>query len=202
MIRKCLFTIMLITMLIISQIPCGEISLASGNVKLSKKNISLIIGKKYNIKLINAKSQKVKWQSSKNKIVTVKNGLIKAKKKGRCSVIAKYKGKKYKCNVRVRDVKKLSVTSKQETDSTLTPPSASPSVLPSAGPQNLSYPDTEANINDAKLVINNYNQDTKVMSFTILNTTQSIMTLPTSYILEKYEDEKCMLSLLLLQQFR
>lgn len=90
----------------------------------------------------------------------------------------------------MRDVKNLSVTPKQETDCTLTPPSVSPSASPSACPQNLSYPDTEANINDAKLVINNYNHDTNVMSFTILNTTQSIMTLPTFYTLEKYENEK------------
>lgn len=58
-------------------------------------------GKSFKNYLINA-SGKIKWSSTNKKIATVsKKGRVKAKKIGTCYIIAKYKGKKYKCRVKV-----------------------------------------------------------------------------------------------------
>lgn len=153
-------------------------SSVSGKVRLSKKNIMLIKGKSYKIKLKGAKSKKVVWKSNNKKIATVKSGKIKAKKRGRCSVIAKYKGKKYKCNVKVKNNKQSKKLPK--------PTSDSPGVSPSASPQS-SWPDKEADINDARLVIDNFAQDTRIITFSIYNTSQSKIILPTYFIVEKHD---------------
>ena len=53
-------------------------------------------------KLLNAKG-KVVWKSSNSKIATVsKKGVIKGRKKGKCIIKAKCKGKTYKCKVKIR----------------------------------------------------------------------------------------------------
>ncbi len=46
------------------------------------------------IKLKAAKKKKIKWYSTNKKIASGENGLIKAKKKGQCIVIAKHKRKR------------------------------------------------------------------------------------------------------------
>ena len=74
---------------------------------------------KNTICLKGVKSKKVKWSSSNKKIAIVKKGVIKAKKKGTCTVWARYLGKKYGCSIRVKDQKRSTST-----------PAPSPTVTP------------------------------------------------------------------------
>lgn len=48
------------------------------------------------------KNVKIKWSSSNKKVASVKNGVVKAKKIGKATIKAKYKGKTYKCKVTVK----------------------------------------------------------------------------------------------------
>lgn len=90
---------------------------ASSKVKLSKKNVTLIISQKQKIKVKNVKNTKVKWKSSNTKIASVKKGVIVAKKKGKCIITATLKQNKkrkvLKCVVNVENptlnVKSLSI---------------------------------------------------------------------------------------------
>ncbi len=120
------------------------------------------------------------WKSNDKKIATVKKGKIKAKKIGRCSVIAKYNGKKYKCSVQVKKNKSLTPEPTNESDAT----------FPSAFPQSSWETNVEANENDAKLVIDRFVQDTKVITYSIYNFTQNIITLPAYYGIEKYDGKE------------
>lgn len=81
-------------------------------VSLSQNSLSLVRGKSKKLKLKNAKG-KVTWSSKNKKIAVVsKKGVVKAKKIGSTTVIAKYSGKKYKCKVTVTGkTYKLSATS-------------------------------------------------------------------------------------------
>lgn len=78
-------------------------------VKLNKKKIKIKKGKKYNLKATitpkDASVKKVSWKSSNKKIATVsKKGIVKAKRKGKCTitVITKDGRKKAKCKVTKR----------------------------------------------------------------------------------------------------
>lgn len=75
---------------------------AKNKIKLNHKSITLRVGATSTLKLKHAKG-KVKWKSKKTKIVQVsKKGKIKAKKKGKTTIVANYKGKQYKCKVIVK----------------------------------------------------------------------------------------------------
>ena len=154
--------------------------IASAKVRLSKKNVAITQGDFCTIKLKGAKNKKVVWKSNDKKIATVKKGKIKAKKIGRCSVIAKYNGKKYKCSVQVKKNKSLTPEPTNESDAT----------FPSAFPQSSWETNVEANENDAKLVIDRFVQDTKVITYSIYNFTQNIITLPAYYGIEKYDGKE------------
>lgn len=154
--------------------------IASAKVRLSKKNVAITQGDFCTIKLKGAKNKKVVWKSNDKKIATVKKGKIKAKKIGRCSVIAKYNGKKYKCSVQVKKNKSLTPEPTNESDAT----------LPSASHQSSWETNAEANENDAKLVIDRFVQDTKVITYSIYNFTQNIITLPAYYGIEKYNGKE------------
>lgn len=154
--------------------------IASAKVRLSKKNVAITQGDFCTIKLKGAKNKKVVWKSNDKKIATVKKGKIKAKKIGRCSVIAKYNGKKYKCSVQVKKNKSLTPEPTNESDAT----------FPSAFPQSSWETNVEANENDAKLVIDRFVQDTKVITYSIYNFTQNIITLPAYYGIEKYNGKE------------
>ena len=154
--------------------------IASAKVRLSKKNVAITQGDFCTIKLKGAKNKKVVWKSNDKKIATVKKGKIKAKKIGRCSVIAKYNGKKYKCSVQVKKNKSLTPEPTNESDGT----------LPSASHQSSWETNVEANENDAKLVIDRFVQDTKVITYSIYNFTQNIITLPAYYGIEKYNGKE------------
>ena len=154
--------------------------IASAKVRLSKKNVAITQGDFCTIKLKGAKNKKVVWKSNDKKIATVKKGKIKAKKIGRCSVIAKYNGRKYKCSVQVKKNKSLTPEPTNESDAT----------LPSASPQSSWETNVEANENDAKLVIDRFVKDTKVITYSIYNFTQNIITLPAYYGIEKYNGKE------------
>lgn len=133
-------SIILFMALIISLVPSNAV-LAARKVSLSKKSLSLVVGKSKNLKLKNASKGKVKWSSSNKKVATVnKVGKVKAKKKGKTVILAKYLGKKYKCKVTVKSKSKTadpsSVPETKEQDPTPKPgastdlPSAEPTVQP------------------------------------------------------------------------
>lgn len=76
--------------------------------KLSSKSVKLLKGQKVTLKL-NGASGSVKWKSGNKKIATVKKGKVTAKKKGKTTITATYKGKTYKCKVKV-EAPKLSTS--------------------------------------------------------------------------------------------
>lgn len=70
---------------------------------LSKTSVKLDSGKSVRLKVKKTAGKKVTWRSSNKKIATVsKKGLVKAKKAGKCTVIAKVGKKVLKCRVTVR----------------------------------------------------------------------------------------------------
>lgn len=69
---------------------CGS-SISEAKSKINKTNLTLKIGKSYQLKIKGTKN-KVKWSSSNKKIVSVtKKGKIKAKKLGKAKIYAKIK---------------------------------------------------------------------------------------------------------------
>lgn len=74
---------------------------ATTKVKLNKTKLNLKIGKTFKLKLKGAKG-KIKWKSSKKTIAVVNSkGKVTAKKAGTSNITATYKGKSYKCTVKV-----------------------------------------------------------------------------------------------------
>ena len=62
--------------------------------KLNKKKVTLYVGKSVRLKVKGA-GKKVKWKSSNKKIATVSSkGKVKAKKKGKAKITAKFGKKK------------------------------------------------------------------------------------------------------------
>ena len=77
-------------------------------VTLNKKKITMLTNSTYQLKLTGT-SKAVVWSSSNKKIATVsKTGVVKALKKGTCTITAKVKNKSYHCKVTVKQaVKKI-----------------------------------------------------------------------------------------------
>lgn len=71
---------------------------AAGTVKINKKKLVLEVGESYKLKIKGTKKQ-AKWSSSNRKIVSVKDGRLKAKAMGEVWITAKVNGKTYKCKV-------------------------------------------------------------------------------------------------------
>lgn len=72
-------------------------------VKLVKKKATIRVGQTLKLKLNNAKVKKIKWSSSNKKVANVsKKGVVKAFKKGKVTITAKYKGKKYRCKITIK----------------------------------------------------------------------------------------------------
>ncbi|MFQ9515847.1 MAG: serpin family protein [Eubacterium sp.] len=72
-------------------------------ISLNKKKATIRAHQTIMLKLKNAKKKKVKWSSSNKKVATVsKKGKVRALKKGKVTITAKYKGKKYKCKIKVK----------------------------------------------------------------------------------------------------
>ncbi len=98
--------ILLAVVMVLTLMPANS-SEAKKKISLNKKNVTLTVGKKFQLKLKNAsKKVKVTWSSSKKKVATVsKKGLVKAKKAGKAKITAKVKSlkKKYTCKVTVKN---------------------------------------------------------------------------------------------------
>ncbi len=103
-IKKCLCLYICFSIVFITLFPAGTVLSAASKIKLSKTSLTIKAGKSKTIKLKkNGKKLKAKFSSSKPKIAKVnkKSGKITGKKKGKCTITAKYAGKKYKCKVKV-----------------------------------------------------------------------------------------------------
>ena len=96
-----LMAVMVAGMLVV---PSGNVQAAKKKVQLSKKTVTLEVGKKVTLKLKNApKKKKITWSSNKKKIASVsKKGVVTAKKAGKANITAKVSGKKYVCKVTVK----------------------------------------------------------------------------------------------------
>ena len=109
---------------------------ATKKVKLNKTKATLRVGKTTTLKVTKGgKKVKATFTSNKKKIATVgkKTGKVKAKKKGTCTITAKYAGKKYKCKITVKKKVTSTATTKPTTAPT-TAPTAAPTTAPTAVP--------------------------------------------------------------------
>jgi len=76
---------------------------ASAAIRLSKKRVTVKVGKKVRLKLRGARAKAVKWKTANKRIAIVgKRGVIRGKKAGKTKVFAIYRGKKYRCVVTVK----------------------------------------------------------------------------------------------------
>ncbi len=100
-----LCTSMLATPAAAAEIPEDPISVSASNTKkieLNTDDALFYVGGVYNLRLQNATAKNVKWRTSNKAIATVNSkGRVTAKKVGKCYIIAKYKGKQYKCKATV-----------------------------------------------------------------------------------------------------
>lgn len=99
------FAWILALMMVFSIFPATQVNAAT-KPKLSKTKITMTVGqsKKLKVKGISKKrAKRIKWKSSKKKVVTVtKTGKIKARKAGKATITAKVGKKKLKCKVVVK----------------------------------------------------------------------------------------------------
>lgn len=93
-------------------VPGNNAQAAKKKVKLNKKAVTLVVGKKATLKVKNApKGKKITWSSNKKKIAAVsKKGVVTAKKAGTAKITAKVAGKKYVCKVTVKKKAKAKAT--------------------------------------------------------------------------------------------
>lgn len=81
------------------------IVITAKSVKLNKAKLTLRKGKKYTLKVITSPkkvTEKITWKTSNKKIVTVKNGVLRALGKGTASITVKVGKKTAKCKVTVK----------------------------------------------------------------------------------------------------
>ena len=92
--------------------PGDKVQAAKKKVQLSKKTVTLEVGKKVTLKLKNApKKKKITWSSNKKKVASVsRKGVVTAKKAGKANITAKVSGKKYVCKVTVKKKAKQDTT--------------------------------------------------------------------------------------------
>lgn len=114
------FAWVLALMMIFSVFPATQVNAAT-KPKLSKTKITMTVGqsKKLKVKGISKKrAKRIKWKSSKKKVVTVtKTGKIKARKAGKAVITAKVGKKKLKCKVTVKKKRKKSTKKKKSNSS-------------------------------------------------------------------------------------
>ena len=82
---------------------------AKGKIKISTTKKTITVGNSCKVTLNNAGN--VKWKSSKKSVATVKRigknkAVVKTKIPGKTTIIATYKGKKYKCQITVKSKKR------------------------------------------------------------------------------------------------
>ncbi len=95
------------------------VKIAVTKVKLNKKKLTLGLKEKFTLKATvspsKATNKKVTWKSSKSSVVSVKNGKLTAKKKGKAIIKATADGKTVKCTVTVKAApKKIILNAKKK----------------------------------------------------------------------------------------
>lgn len=120
---KKLLSVVMVIIMTLSAVPLGSVqdksvlpsfavtaqAASKKKIRVKKKNITITTGTTYTQKLLDKKGKtisasKVKWKSSGKKIAKInKNGKITAVKKGKVTMTATYKGKKYKFTVTVKN---------------------------------------------------------------------------------------------------
>lgn len=114
------FAWVLALMMIFSVFPATQVNAAT-KPKLSKTKITMTVGqsKKLKVKGISKKrAKRIKWKSSKKKVVTVtKTGKLKARKAGKAVITAKVGKKKLKCKVVVKRKRKKARKKKESNSS-------------------------------------------------------------------------------------
>ena len=98
-----------------------QFSIPKKKIRLNKKKITLTKGSSFQLKLIGGKAKKVKWSVQNKKIATVRNGRIKAKKKGKTRIVATYRKKKYVCKLTVTEKSAATAKPKETPDATKEP---------------------------------------------------------------------------------
>jgi hypothetical protein len=100
---KVFVMVLMISVLAPTALPVGNVAIAqAATVKLSKKTLSLEVGKSSTLKISGTKS-KVTWTTSKKSIATVSNGKVTGKKVGTATITATVNKKKYTCKVTVKE---------------------------------------------------------------------------------------------------
>lgn len=114
------FAWILAVMMVFSIFPATQVNAAT-KPKLSKTKITMTVGqsKKLKVKGISKKrAKRIKWKSSKKKVVTVtKTGKLKARKAGKATITAKVGKKKLKCKVVVKRKSKKARKKKESNSS-------------------------------------------------------------------------------------
>ena len=114
------FAWILTFVMMLSILPATQVNAAT-KPKLSKTKITMTVGpsKKLKVKGISKKrAKRIKWKSSKKKVVTVtKTGKLKARKAGKAVITAKVGKKKLKCKVTVKKKRKKSTKKKKSNSS-------------------------------------------------------------------------------------
>ena len=104
---KKLFSKLLVLVLVLSLLPFSMVNAKPRRMKINKSKATVYVGKTVKLKIKNKGNKKVKWKSKNRKIATVtKKGLVKGKKKGKTSIIAKVGKKTFKCKITVKRNKK------------------------------------------------------------------------------------------------
>lgn len=131
--KKKTFSFLLIFTLVLALSGNATYVDASKKISLSRKSVTLKVGKKYKLRVKNTK-KKIKWKSKNKRIATVSSkGVVKARKVGKTKVYARVSGKKFYCKIVVKRVKKVSGTT-QKTPLPTSTPTVAPTVAPTAVP--------------------------------------------------------------------
>lgn len=190
--KKRILSFVIVAMLVITSSFAGSNILSAsekGNsARLSNKKITIVVGKKRTVKLLNAKS-KVKWKIVKGKkLISIKKSgkynnklVIKAKKSGKAQVCAYYKSKTFKTYLTIKN-KKLSVQNNSKPDKVQETTTAKNEKVTTEQPTTIAYKD-KADITVSKVK--------NGISVTISNFTKDQINFDYSFgNLEKYSDGK------------
>lgn len=190
--KKRILSFVIVAILVITSSFAGSNILSAsekGNsARLSNKKITIVVGKKRTVKLLNAKS-KVKWKIVKGKkLISIKKSgkynnklVIKAKKSGKAQVCAYYKSKTFKTYLTIKN-KKLSVQNNSKPDKVQETTTAKNEKLTTEQPTTIAYKD-KADITVSKVK--------NGISVTISNFTKDQINFDYSFgNLEKYSDGK------------